>query len=156
MRIIGIDPGAQGSIAMFDEDGELSVQKLPQSPQLMWSVLVPLEPAFCLVERVNAGPKMASRAAFKFGRGFERILMGCQAAGLTLDLVSPQVWKKEFGLIMKGGKLGEQDTEKAKRTREKASSLFPRLAIYNWNAAGVLIAEYARRQWEKENGQVTG
>lgn len=156
MNIVGIDPGTKGSIAVIAENGIAMALKLPANEELLWRILVRLDPVLCLVEQVNAGPDMGSSSAFKFGRGYGSICMACQAAfgSDRWRLVLPAMWQDEFGLIFRGAKrrLGEGDTEKANATKAKAVELFPHLKIHHWNAAGLLIAEYARRVMELENG----
>lgn len=85
---------------------------------------------------------MASRAAFAFGRGVGAIALACLALSIKVVPVTPQRWQKEFGLLVKGRKLGEEDTEKKKRNRAKAEQLFPRAHMTNSTADAILIAYY--------------
>ena len=97
------------------------------------------------IEKVHAGPKMASSSAFKFGQNVGEIRMAVLAAGIRLEYVTPQKWQKEFGLIVTGRGLGQGDTDKKNRNKAKAQELFPGVKVFHYCADALLIAEYGRR-----------
>lgn len=161
--IIGIDPGMSGGIAVLRAievpDGAMHqgiyAMKMPVTDQdLLDSIgneahppTVPIHnDAIAFVEKVNAGPKMGSSAAFKFGQNVAAIRMACLALNLRLEYVTPQKWQREFGLIVKGRGLGQGDTEKKNRNKARAQELFPGIKITHAIADALLIAEYGRRQ----------
>lgn len=150
--IIGIDPGKGGGIAIISEDGEARAYKMPETASDLFDLLptdtefYPLLPVpIVYVEQVNAGPKMASRAAFKFGQCVGEIRMACIANGLRLEYVTPMKWQKAMGLLSKGRKLGEGDTAKKNRNKARAQELFPGIKVTHALADALLIAEYGRR-----------
>lgn len=147
MTIIGIDPGKSGGIAILDSDVAVYTYPMPESLTDLYGIIndVELAEATVFVEKVNAGPKMGSSAAYKFGYGVGSIAMAVIAAYLRLEWVTPQKWQREFGLIVKGRGLGQGDTEKKNRNKARAQELFPKLKITHAIADALLIAEYGRR-----------
>lgn len=151
--IIGIDPGLSGGVAMLRSSAEYhEALKMPDTDKDLWQLLVSeagVNECVAFVEQVHAGPKMASSAAFKFGGNVAAIRMACLAADIRLEYVTPQKWQKEFGLIVKGRGLGQDDTAKKNRNKARAQELFPGLKITHAIADALLIAEYGRRQQTK-------
>ncbi len=149
--IIGIDPGKSGGIAIFC-NGELLPRdcKMPTTATDLWDLIhfwsQENGKAVAFVEKVNAGPKMGSSASFKFGQGVGEIRMACLAAGVRLEYITPQKWQKEFGLIVKGRGLGQDDTSKKNRNKARAQELFPGIKCTHAISDALLIAEYGRRQ----------
>ncbi len=144
MRIIGIDPGKNGGIAVFD-GGNIDCGKTPATTADFWHYLAGLDPAVCFVEKVHSTPQMGVSSAFTFGKSVGIIEAVVIAAGLRLVYVSPQKWQKELGLISKARGLGKGDTEKKNRNKARAQELFPELEVTHAVADALLICEYGRR-----------
>lgn len=149
--IIGIDPGMSGGIAFIYDDGvPPSCYKMPETDLDLFDLIDTTvgfdNPTAAFIEKVNAGPKMGSSASFKFGQNVGAIRMACLAAGVRIEYVSPQKWQKEFGLIVRGRGLGQDDTSKKNRNKARAQELFPGVKITHAIADCLLIAEYGRRQ----------
>jgi len=114
MRIIGIDPGLSGAIAIL-EDGKIKeLFDMPVMPdgkknkrQLNSALLVKLikqnieslENTIMIVEQVNAMPGQGVTSMFNFGQTFGAIKGICAAIGLPIFFVRPAKWKKHFELI---------------------------------------------------------
>jgi hypothetical protein len=147
--IIGIDPGLSGGFAILYANVSPLTCKMPETESDLLDHLeaaaVITGPVYAFVEKVNAGPKMGSSAAFKFGQNVGCIRMAVLAAGIRLEYVTPQKWQKEFGLIVKGRGLGQDDTSKKNRNKARAQELFPGTKITHAIADALLIAEYGRR-----------
>jgi len=148
MFYIGIDPGKTGGIAwiLSGEEKAYGFSKLEgMTEHDTWQLLAKLEPGVCVMEKVHAGPSMGSSAAFKFGKSFGALHMAVICAGLQVEMVSPQKWQKEFGLLVKGRGFGQGDTEKKNRNKVKAQELFPAIKITHAIADALLIAMYCKR-----------
>lgn len=144
--IIGIDPGKTGGIAILC-GGNVTTHKLADlTEQDTWRLLAEHEPATVYLEKIHAGPSMASSAAFTFGCGYGTLRMAAIAAGLRLVEVSPQAWQRKIGLPKIGGGYGENDKEKKQRNKGAAQQLYPALRVTNYIADALLIAEYGKRQ----------
>ena len=114
MRIIGIDPGLSGGIAILDNSKVVELFDMPVMPdgkknkrQLNSALLVKLikdniknlEDTVMVVEQVNAMPGQGVTSMFNFGQTFGAIKGICAALGLPIFLVRPAKWKKHFELI---------------------------------------------------------
>ena len=114
MRIIGIDPGLSGAIAILDEKKVVSIFDMPvmsegkkNKRQLNSAQLVSImkehknnnEEMAVVVEQVNAMPGQGVTSMFNFGQSFGAIKGVCAALNLPIFFVRPSKWKKHFELI---------------------------------------------------------
>ena len=114
MKIIGIDPGLSGAIAVLKDNKVLNVFEIPvmsegkkNKRQLNSAQLVKLlkdnikdeEDVSVIVEQVNAMPGQGVTSMFNFGQTFGAIKGICAALGLPIFFVRPSKWKKHFELI---------------------------------------------------------
>ena len=130
MKIIGIDPGLSGAIAVLENNKVLNIFDMPvmsegkkNKRQLNSALLVTLikeninngEEVSVVVEQVNAMPGQGVTSMFNFGQSFGILKGICSAMQLPMYFVRPAKWKKYFNLIN-----SEKD---ASRTR--AIEMFP-------------------------------
>ena len=114
MKIIGIDPGLSGGIAILDNKKVVSIFDMPvmaegkkNKRQLNSAQLVALikeniqsdEEVAVIVEQVNAMPGQGVTSMFNFGQTFGAIKGVCAALELPIFFVRPSKWKKHFDLI---------------------------------------------------------
>ena len=114
MKIIGIDPGLSGAIAILENNKVLNLFDMPvmsegkkNKRQLNSSHLVNLikenieqnEEVAVVVEQVNAMPGQGVTSMFNFGQTFGAIKGVCAALELPIFFVRPSKWKKHFELI---------------------------------------------------------
>jgi len=114
MRIIGIDPGLSGAIAILEDNKIEEIFDMPvmsdgkkNKRQLNSALLVKLikdnikilENTIMIVEQVNAMPGQGVTSMFNFGQTFGAIKGICAALGLPIVFVRPAKWKKHFELI---------------------------------------------------------
>jgi hypothetical protein len=147
---IGIDPGLSGAVAILAADGTPEVlADLPiiRDAKLAWIdgsalqsvILAALKgrTAHAIVERVSSMPAQGIASAFQFGVGFGSILGVLQALHIRIELVTPAVWKRSYGL-----------SKDKHASLHKARLLFPsaelHLAKYDGRAEALLIAQWAR------------
>ena len=114
MRIIGIDPGLSGGIAILDDlkiydifdmpimsEGKKNKNQL-NSAQLVSLIKDSTKPdaeIAVVVEQVNAMPGQGVTSMFNFGQTFGAIKGVCAALELPIFFVRPSKWKKHFELI---------------------------------------------------------
>ena len=130
MKIIGIDPGLSGAIAVLENNKVLNLFDMPvmsegkkNKRQLNSAHLVNLikeninldEEVSVVVEQVNAMPGQGVTSMFNFGQSFGILKGICSAMHLPVYYVRPAKWKKYFNFIN-----SEKD---ASRTR--AIEIFP-------------------------------
>ena len=133
MKIIGIDPGLSGAIAILEDKKVFSVSDMPvmaegkknkrqlNSAQLVNIIrenIVGAHEIAVIVEQVNAMPGQGVTSMFNFGQTFGAIKGVCAALGLPIFFVRPSKWKKHFELIN-----SSKDS-----SRTKAIEMYPSLS----------------------------
>lgn len=113
MRIIGIDPGIKGGLTSIDtETGKCLVYRVPTMKVVrnrkdkqdydldaLKTLLGIARPNQAYIEQVGARPFQGlSSTFFFFGKGYGIMLGMLGAFGIPITYVTPQKWKKEFGL----------------------------------------------------------
>ena len=133
MKIIGIDPGLSGAIAILENNKVLNIFDIPvmsegkkNKRQLNSALLVNLikeninkeEEVAVVVEQVNAMPGQGVTSMFNFGQTFGALKGICAALELPIFFVRPSKWKKYFELI----------NSSKDATRTKAIEMYPKLS----------------------------
>ena len=155
MRIIGIDPGLSGGIAVLDDLKIFDVYDMPimsegkknknqlNSAQLVNIIkknIISNGDTFLIVEQVSAMPGQGVTSMFNFGQTFGSIKGICAALNLPIFFVRPAKWKKHFDLI--------NSSKDASRTKviEMYPSISSRLSKKKDvnKADAILIARYFR------------
>ena len=155
MRIIGIDPGLSGGIAILDDlkifemfDMPIMSEGKKNKNQLNSAQLVNIinehvlknKDTFVIVEQVSAMPGQGVTSMFNFGQTFGSIKGICAALRLPIFYVRPAKWKKHFELI--------NSSKDASRTKviEMYPSISSRLTKKKDvnKADAILIARYFR------------
>ena len=114
MRIIGIDPGLSGAIAILEDKKVLDLFEMPvmaegkkNKKQLNSAQLVNIiknnteneNETAIVVEQVNAMPGQGVTSMFNFGQSFGAIKGVSAALNLPIFFVRPSKWKKYFELL---------------------------------------------------------
>ena len=113
MRIIGIDPGLSGGIAILDDlkifdlfdmpimsEGKKNKNQL-NSAQLVNIIkehIIKKDDTFVIVEQVSAMPGQGVTSMFNFGQTFGAIKGICAALNLPIFYVRPNKWKNTLSL----------------------------------------------------------
>ena len=133
MKIIGIDPGLSGAIAIMQEKKVIHLVDMPimsegkknkrqlNSAQLVKIIKENIEnndEIAVIVENVSAMPGQGVTSMFNFGQTFGAIKGVCAALELPIFFVRPSKWKKHFDLI--------NSSKDASRT--KAIEMYPALS----------------------------
>jgi hypothetical protein len=154
-KIIAIDPGKNGGIAVFsvDKDTLIDVAPMPDTPQDVLNFITHYQNnSKCYLERVQGIPGMGATAMFNFGQGFGQLEMALLCRHIPTIEVTPQKWQRELQLGVKGHNTTNEWKTKLKM---RAQQLYPRVEqqfnIKNkteWLRVSdaLLILEYARRQ----------
>ena len=155
MRIIGIDPGLSGALAILDDIKIFDMFDMPIMPEgkknknqlnsaqlvkIIKSHILPDKDTFVIVEQVSAMPGQGVTSMFNFGQTFGAIKGICTSLNLPIFYVRPAKWKKHFDLI--------NSSKDASRT--KAIEMYPSISDRlrkkkDVNKAdAILIARYFR------------
>lgn len=156
--IIGIDPGITGAIAfihtnwskvedipvMANGKGKTKVKnKVNGSALAEMLTNYDLKTATVYLERVSSMPGQGVASMFSMGDTFGCIRGVCAALGLPIEIITPQSWKKHYGL--------GSDKEVV---RAKAIELFPKAPLSRKKdhnrAEALLIAMYGFNQQVQE------
>jgi crossover junction endodeoxyribonuclease RuvC len=127
-RILGIDPGINGGLAIVDIDIDSTVLidaidipvtgiKAKQRVDVLavrdW--ILAHQPQHALIERAGVMPKQGIASGFKYGRAVGAIEAVVALCNIPLTIVEPAVWKRRLGLY-------GADKE---NSRQRALQLFP-------------------------------
>ena len=146
VRILGVDPGRTGALAIMDNitvDGvfRVAVHDMPDTTAGLFDFLLALPPiAFAAVERPFYPPHIGTRAISVIAEQYGALKAALLFKGIPLREVRPADWKAALNL----------SPDKA-ASREKASAFFPdnsdqwRLAKHHGRAEAALIAWYGRK-----------
>ena len=162
MRIIGIDPGLSGAIAILDDNKIIELFDMPVMPdgkknkrQLNSALLVKLikdniknlENTVMIVEQVNAMPGQGVTSMFNFGQTFGAIKGICAALGLPIFFVRPAKWKKHFELINSSK---DASRTKAIEMYPSASEQLSKKKDVNKSDAILIARYYSETRFKKE------
>jgi crossover junction endodeoxyribonuclease RuvC len=145
---IGIDPGKSGGIACIDTE-ESSTHTQPYSDQALIELCSIVsrnwnKDVVCCLEKVGAMPGQGVVSMFSFGQSVGYIKGVLESFRIPYQEITPQKWKKEFGL----------NSDKA-ASAEVCRRLFPDVSLlatprckkpHDGMAEALLMAEYARRK----------
>ncbi len=125
MKIIGIDPGIEGAIALIRSGGIVETFDIARSMDDAITVLRDLAGSVdgCVIEKVGAMPKQGVSSTFNFGVTYGHLRGAVIALGIPLIAEpTPVVWKRLiFGATIKGVDRGDQK----RMARDKARELYP-------------------------------
>lgn len=129
MNVIGVDPGSDGALAVYDYAAQkiIHIQDMPIFNMTInkktrkridgvgvLEFLATWQMAGCklvMIEAVGGRPRQGASAAFVFGYGLGIIYQSCVALRLPIETVAPSVWKR---LMRVPGKAEKGD----KKTKE--------------------------------------
>ena len=144
---IGIDPGKKGGIACIDTAQNISFT-VPYSDKALIDLCSGAfnngSDAVCCLEKVGAMPGQGVVSMFSFGQSVGYIKGVLEAFRIPYQEITPQKWKREFGLT----------SDKA-ASAEVCRKLFPDVDLlatpkckkpHDGMAEALLMAEYARRK----------
>lgn len=169
MNYLGVDPGAQGCVAIVgDTIATYSLKELDNADILRLLVRLKTQHRieYALLEKITALPAAVERKInderkakgrdpislshmnAKLNQSYAAVKMALTAAEYKIAELRPVDWQKLYG--MKRGKL-EDRNEFKRRLRDKAQSLFPKFQVRLEHADALLLAELCRRLQTREN-----
>ena len=109
MRVIGVDPGWNGGLAIFDDDILKAVYRFPTDRDedklaRYLELIIDINPVtgecetVVYIEKVWAFPGNAVRAAFSFGKNYGVWIGTIKTLEIPLIYVRPTEWQKEIGI----------------------------------------------------------
>lgn len=150
---IGIDPGLTGAIALLRNGEYAEVWDMPTMSRgsgnkqqvnavEVGNILRECPPCVAYIELVGSMPKQGVSSTFNFGKATGAVMGAMGALRIPMIEVTPQKWKKQFGLIGK-----EKDAARTycqnlmptaplslKKNGGRADALL--IAMYGWKLQG--------------------
>lgn len=155
MRILGVDPGCHGALAVLAHGALIEVHDMPilkvqrgksdkaeVDGYALAALIREARPAVVVVEQVGGMDGQSPSASFNFGRAAGAVEYAAKALGFSTFLVPPGTWKR--GVALRGGK--DDARALAMRLWPEKAELFRRVKD-DGRAEAALIAEY----WRKKN-----
>lgn len=153
---LGVDPGVSGAMAFLDADGFLL--EVIDTPTVtpgknkrreinvieVIDILEDYRDEYRIrgvLERVSARPDQGVASTFTFGVSYGVLQAAMAACNVSYELITPQVWKKEFGLVKT-----EKDASRAVAQRLYPDADLPKGRGVN-RADALLLARYAFRKY---------
>lgn len=149
-RLIGIDPGAAGALACWDDGKLVDVADMPTAIEhkkrridaaALAALMRRFDPAMIWLEQVHAMPGQGVSSTFAFGMAYGIVLGAAGALALPVTMVTPAQWKASLRVPKAKGE-----------ARARASQLIPAgarfwpLAKHNGRAEAALIGLYGMQQ----------
>lgn len=144
---IGIDPGAKGAMAILgNPDGpEIIPFDAKEYMARLWTLKTEYKDCICCIEAVQPIRGNGIIALFRLGQSYGWLLGMLDAIGIPYQPITPQKWKKEFGLTSDKTQSIEvcrrlyPDTNLKRTDRSKKSD--------DNMAEALLMATYAKRKF---------
>ena len=167
--VIGIDPGANGGIAIFVPGKNVQVSKMPKELKKMSEFLQYYRENFhpiVFLEKLSVRPDdiRADSSGVNMGKlfriqkmigNYEHLKALIEGAEIPYIMVHPLKWQSALKLRLKGVK--EEKKERKKRYQEYAKSLYPEVNVTLWNSDALLLMHFGRfvlvneQKWVKAN-----
>ena len=167
--VIGIDPGANGGIAIYSP-GELpKAVKMPKDIEDLRDFFGYYRENYnpiVFIEKLSVRPDDVATEGGKAKMGklyriqnmmanFEQLKAIIGAAGIPYVMVHPMTWQSKLQLRIHGQK--EERADRKRRYRGMAQAWYPNIDVTLWNADALLIMHFGRwalvnnAQWVKAN-----
>ena len=154
--VIGIDPGANGGIAVYIVGRTVKVAKMPKDVTDLRDFLAYYQENYApiiFLEKLSVRPDdvvvQGDRAAMgklyriqRMMANFEHLKALIETAGIPYVMVHPMTWQTDLKLRVRGEKT--EKAERKHRYQEKAASLYPGIKVTLWNADALLLMHFGR------------
>lgn len=168
--VIGIDPGANGGIAIFIPGAKVKTVKNPKDVTDLseflqyykdnYNSIVFLEKLSVRPDDVAVGPNDKANMGKlyriqKMIANYEHLKSIIEVIGIPFALVHPRKWMFYLGLIPY--RVKEEKAERKRRYAETAQKWYPDIKVTLWNADAILIMHFARKilvndiNWVRQN-----
>lgn len=168
--VIGIDPGANGGLAVFIPGNEVKVVKMPKDLMDLrdfFAYYAETYKPIIFLEKLTVRPDdITPDASGKANMGklyriqrmmanFEHLKALIETAGIPYVMVHPLSWQTKLKLRVKGQK--EEKADRKRRYQEKAQTFYPEVKVTLWNSDALLLVHFGRymlvneQSWVKAN-----
>lgn len=154
--VLGIDPGANGGIAVFQPGQLTKTVKMPKDIRGLsdffhyyadnFKAIVFLEKLAVRPDDVRDNPGKIYRIQ-QMMANYEHLKALLETAGIPYVLTHPMKWQTALKLRMPGG--GEGKGDRKRRYKTVAEAHYPECRVTLWNADALLIMHFGR--WALRN-----
>lgn len=165
--IIGIDPGAQGGIAVWQAGAKVKTMRMPRDISELREYMTYLVENFrpvVFLEKLSVRPDDVTVEGGSANLGklyriqkmiaqYEQLKATLDFCGVPFVQVHPMKWQNGLHLRIKG----EEKAARKRRFRDIAGEIYPEVDATLWNADAVLIMHFGRHilkddpNWVLEN-----
>lgn len=151
MRILGIDPGLNGALALIENGKLIELLDIEASDSRinaahLAGLVQTWRPDFAVCEVVTARPGQGVTSMFTFGHGLGTITAVLATLSIPYLLIRPQAWQSYFCI-----KSTSKDKAEHKRLiADRAEALYPEAPLYgpkgglkDGRSDALLLAQYA-------------
>ena len=164
MLIAGIDPGANGAIAVLDSENPDSVELLDLKKNTIFEVFDWMEgeissfsPGEIWIEDIHSMYGMSAKSNFGFGKNLgivttiAEIIQGeaPRRFKTTIKTVTPKIWQKYIGVTAKGKAIKQQVSKIAQYLYPQAELHGKRGGLLDGRSDALMIAYYGLHNEEK-------
>lgn len=168
--VIGVDPGANGGIAIFIPGQKAKAVKMPKDITELrdfFSYYAENYDPIVFLEKLSVRPDdVAANGDGRANMGklyriqklmanYEHLKALIETAEIPFVMVHPMTWQTKLKLRIRGVK--EEKAERKHRYQAKAASLYPEIKVTLWNADALLLLHFGRwalvnePKWVKAN-----
>lgn len=155
-KIIGIDPGQKGAVAitswsLMGHCMAIDVHPMPKSAEEFADIMRPHKDAHVFLEKAQSMPRNGGKAMFSYGTHFGELRGVLAALQIKHTLVSPSIWTRILHV-------GCTASDPKKKSLQAVRRLFPGQKLTFGEKAkkpsdglidALLLADYGRRQFQK-------
>ena len=143
--ILGLDPGANGSICALGSDKSLAFIDYTENTLELATWLAqypPTQVKMAMIENVHSifGTSAKSNFIFGFNTGILHGLL--RGLGYSLDLVQPKIWQKELGVTAKGKDIKKDVASIVTRLYPSCDIYTPRKRLLDGRSDAAAVAHY--------------
>jgi hypothetical protein len=155
MFIAGIDPGANGAIAVLDSENPDSVALLDLKKFSIYETIKWLHDKkinTIWLENVHSLYGMSARSNFGFGRNFG-IALAIAKMGTSdglIQQVTPKIWQKYIGVTVKGKAIKQEVAKIAQELYPDAELHGKKGGLLDGRADALMIAHYGLKHMEEQ------
>ncbi len=156
MRVCGIDPGANGAIAVLDSENPDSVALLDLKKYSIYETIRWIHHNFKIdvvwLESVHSLYGMSAKSNFGFGRNFGIAFAIAKLAVSDgpVQQVTPKVWQKYIGVTVKGKGIKKEVAKIAQGLYPNAQLQGKRGGLLDGRADALMIAHYGLKYMEEK------
>ena len=166
--VIGIDPGANGGIAIFIPGQNAKAVKMPKDIMALRDFLTYYAENYkpiVFLEKLSVRPDDIATDGDKANMGklyriqkmmanFEHIKALIETVGIPYVMVHPMTWQTKLKLRERGKK--EEKKDRKRRYQQAAAQQYPEINVTLWNSDALLLMHFGRfvlvnePKWVKE------